>query len=137
MEKVEVFKTSDGKLFEEEDEARDHEGNLNFQNWYDNIEEPLLTRTESVESADMLNWLLKFKYKVLELYGMDYSTFSTSALKLKNLTTERISISRPHHEGHVEVACDPLGWSINVFDERGSIKSAEDKIFVPFNRLRR
>ncbi len=69
IEKVETFKTSDGKIFEDEFEACLHQEKLNFKEWYE-VNKPSGNYAGSyVEADDMVEWLMDNAEKVRNLIG--------------------------------------------------------------------
>ena len=62
MNKIEAYKTSDGKVFELEHEAIQHQARLDFKEWYlDNY----YYGDNETYSCDILDWMLENRGDIL------------------------------------------------------------------------
>jgi len=64
---VYAYKTSDGQLWEQEDNANKHQRRTNFLNTFKSIDQPYAHGY--VDEGDMLQWLLENRAVVSSLYG--------------------------------------------------------------------
>ncbi|AHI60006.1 hypothetical protein CH11_gp07 [Acinetobacter phage IMEAB3] len=65
VEKIELFKTSDGELFEQENDAVNHQLILDLVEAFGEVR-----WIETVDPKDMKAFLLENKTEILKLYGM-------------------------------------------------------------------
>lgn len=57
--KIPSFKTSDGKVFEKEDEAKDHQKRIDLKSWYEDhmLFSSFGSPSASVDFDDLVEWL--------------------------------------------------------------------------------
>src|SRR3990167_7808457 len=99
MEKVEVFKTTDGMLFEDGSKALEHETKLEFHEWYSGEENEL----HRVDAGDLLTWLFEHKDTVLGLFQLQHKSMP-SVFTFESTTPEFVRIPKFNTPGWVEVA---------------------------------
>jgi len=66
IEKVQMYRTSDGIAYSSMEDAIEHQRDLDFIKWYDD-ENEIYSRAEG---RDVLDWLKENKEEVLEVLGV-------------------------------------------------------------------
>lgn len=69
IETVESFKASDGKLFENFEDAEQHQAKLDFYEWYNDNRLLGNYAGSYVNENDLLDWLHENRYMVRRLIG--------------------------------------------------------------------
>jgi hypothetical protein len=73
VETVNAYRTSDGRIFENEHDATEHQQELDFIAWYDkmgDLDGDLMANGYSVEAGDLLQWLRTHRTEVLAFIGV-------------------------------------------------------------------
>lgn len=70
IQKINVSKTSDGRLFEDEAEAREHQSELDFRDWYRDNEISGSYAGSRVDVDTLVNWLHENRKMVAAFYGI-------------------------------------------------------------------